>query len=152
MARTAKRGFSLVELMIVLAIVGILAAVAVPPYQLYTQRSRVGASLAAARPLQLAVAEYATVHGALPPSAAALANYGAELDGGAYASGVVAAVEYAAVGSSAAITIRYQSGEEAPPALRGQTLVITPTLGGAGQLRFTISGASSLPAKLRPRL
>ena len=152
MARTAERGFSLVELMIVLAIVGILAAVAVPQYQLYTQRSRVGASLAAARPLQLAVAEYATVNGELPPSAVVLSNYGAELDGSAYASGLVAAVDYTAVGSSAAITIHYQSGNATPPALRGLTLVIAPILGAAGQLRFVISSASSLPTKLRPRL
>ncbi len=152
MARIAQRGFSLVELMIVLAIVGILAAIAVPQYQLYTQRSRVSASLAAARPLQLAVAEYAADKGELPPSSAALADYGAELNGTAYASGLVAAVEYSAADSSAAITIRYQSDTATPAAIRGHSLVIAPTLGSVGQLRFTISGTSSLPAKLRPRL
>lgn len=58
-ARSIRWGFSLIELMIVLAIVGIVAAYAVPAYQDYMARSRVGEGLSLASGARLAVAENA---------------------------------------------------------------------------------------------
>ncbi|WP_206954070.1 pilin [Trinickia acidisoli] len=58
-SRDLKHGFTLIELMIVLAIVGIVAAYAVPAYQDYLARSRVGEGLSLASGARLAVAENA---------------------------------------------------------------------------------------------
>ncbi|SAK39047.1 pilin family protein [Caballeronia hypogeia] len=55
----AARGFTLIELMIVLAIVGVVAAYAIPAYQDYLARSRVGEGIALAASARLAVAENA---------------------------------------------------------------------------------------------
>ncbi len=57
MKRTLQKGFTLIELMIVVAIIGILAAVALPAYQDYTVRSRVTEGLSLAGAAKLAVTE-----------------------------------------------------------------------------------------------
>ena len=65
--RAMQKGFTLIELMIVVAIIGILAAVALPAYQDYTIRAKVTELINAAGVCKTSVAEYYQTKGAMPP-------------------------------------------------------------------------------------
>ncbi len=70
MTRKQQQGFTLIELMIVIAIVGILAAIALPAYQDYTVRSKMSEPMAALAEAKTTIAEFYSSNNALPVSQA----------------------------------------------------------------------------------
>jgi type IV pilus assembly protein PilA len=77
MLKKVQQGFTLIELMIVIAIIGILAAIAIPAYQNYTIRSQVTEGLSLADGWKTAISEYYAQHGSFPSSNNATGGTGA---------------------------------------------------------------------------
>ena len=103
MKRNVQQGFTLIELMIVIAIVAILVALAVPAYQDYTIRAKVGECVNGAAPLKLGVAEFRMTDGTNWPTEAE-----AGVDGNQGVSTECLAWAYDS--STGAITISANSG------------------------------------------
>lgn len=69
--KKVQQGFTLIELMIVVAIIGILAAIAIPAYQDYTTRAKLTEAVNALAPAKTSVAEFFVSQGSMPANAAA---------------------------------------------------------------------------------
>lgn len=67
--RRKAQGFTLIELMVVVAIIGILSSIALPAYQDYAKRAKISEALAALSQCRTEISHYFQIIGALPPSA-----------------------------------------------------------------------------------
>ena len=129
MKKQLQQGFTLIELMIVVAIIGILAAIAIPAYQDYTVRAQVSEGLSLMDGAKTTVAEYETNHGTWPTGNAVL---GLPTNGasGNYVQKVV--VEKS--GNNVAITSTFSntSPQKANAAINNKTLsLVGATTGGS---------------------
>ena len=86
--KTIQKGFTLIELMIVVAIIGILAAIAIPAYQNYTMRAQVTEGLNLADGWKTAVAEYYAQNWRVSDHCASLTTAGLVASTGKYVTSV----------------------------------------------------------------
>ncbi|OGV49873.1 MAG: pilus assembly protein [Legionellales bacterium RIFCSPHIGHO2_12_FULL_42_9] len=130
-----QRGFTLIELMTVIAIVGILAAISIPAYQDYTVRARVTEGFNLASMAKLAVSETTMSQSALPSN---------QQETGYTSPAATENVASIVIGDKGVITITYT------PVSGDGTLVLTPKLAVVGgEITWDCKGGT-LASKYRP--
>ena len=138
--RKVQQGFTLIELMIVVAIIGILAAIAIPAYQDYTIRAQVSEGLNLAAGAKAAVTEFYQDRGAFPADNAGAGLSAANTIAGNYVSQVAVA--------KGQITVTYLDNppaQKANNAITKATLILSP-LTTAGAVDWNCRGGNILGA------
>ena len=129
-----QQGFTLIELMIVVAIIGILAVIAMPLYQRYTIRAQVSEGLNLSAPFKTAVAQFVYTTGTFPTD-----NTDAGLSApGDYIGKYVNSVSV----TGAVVSIQY--GNDAHVQISGQTVILT-AMDNGGSTSWTCTTGGVIP-------
>jgi type IV pilus assembly protein PilA len=138
-----QKGFTLIELMIVVAIIGILAAIAIPAYQDYTIRAQVTEGLNLADGVKVAVADYYTQNGNFPAAGVTTLPAAQGLGFSAVTQGKYGAVDILANGVIQATFAGPPAGQ-ANAKLNGLIVGISPAVSANGDLVW-VCGAATAP-------
>ncbi len=136
MTTTTQRGFTLIELMITVAIIGILGALAAPSYQAYVQRSQVSEGFNLADGWKVEIGEYYSVNGTWPSQADLTANAQAV---GKYESNISV--------NNGVIQIMY-GGPAVNPNLVGTVLTLVPYTNDNGDVLWQCGNAAPPPGQI----
>jgi len=137
--RSHQDGYTLIELMITVAIIGIVLSMALPAYQSYSVRAQLAEGFNLTGPLQSAVAEYYYDYGEFPADNSAA---GVEAAGN-YAGKHVAGISI----TGAVISIEY--GGSANAMINGEIVTLT-AVPSAGSLSWRCAGGNSIPDAYLP--
>lgn len=138
--KKTQQGFTLIELMIVVAIIGILAAVALPAYQDYTTRAKVSEGLTLASAAKTAVSEHVMSVSTYPTDAAAAGYDGATTD-------IVASIGI----DEGLVTITYDGADTGLGLGTDYTVELSPLTSSSGVAWNCRAGATDpIPAKYLP--
>jgi type IV pilus assembly protein PilA len=133
--KAIQKGFTLIELMIVVAIIGILAAIALPAYQDYTIRSQVSEGPTLSEGVKLAVAEFYANNGSWPTDNAAIG----------YTSTVSGSYVTDISNAAGVVAITY-GGNKAHNNINGAVLTLVAGVNENGDIAWQCGTNTSLPA------
>lgn len=142
--KAMQKGFTLIELMIVVAIIGILAAVALPAYQDYTARSQVSEALVLVEGPKGGLAEFWSNKGVYPTTNASAGVATAASISGKYVSNV----QISGTSAAAIVTATMKGTGKVAKGIEDATLILSPTT-TAGSIKWVCKTGTS--SGLKPK-